>query len=63
MNEYEKMMAGGLYDANDPQLIRMRFKARSLLDKLNKSAHDIKSGERLRICKKIFGKVGKGFVS
>ena len=60
MTEYEKMVAGDLYHAENPRLIRMRFKMRSLLDRLNQSAQDIKTGERLRICKKIFGQVGKG---
>lgn len=61
MTQYEKMIAGDLYDANDAELVSMRYEVRALLDKLNKSAQDIKTGDRLRLCRKIFRKVGKGF--
>lgn len=60
MTEFEKMIAGQLYNANDPQLVRMRADARDLLDQLNTSVRDVKADERLEVCRKIFGRVGKG---
>lgn len=60
MTEYEKMIQGQLYSANDPELIRMRQEARTLLKQLNESVQDIKNGERLELCSRLFGKVGKG---
>lgn len=60
MTEYEKMIAGALYDANDAALVRMRRRARALLDALNVSAQDIKTGDRLKMCKQLFGRAGKG---
>lgn len=61
MSEYEKMIAGELYNANDPELVLMRRQARARLDQLNHSIQDVKEGERLDICLKLFGKAGKGF--
>ncbi len=60
MTEYEKMISGELYNASDAELVRMRKKARDLLNKLNSSVQDIKNGDRLALCKKLFGKVGSG---
>lgn len=59
MSEYEKMISGQLYNANDPELVLMRRQARARLDQLNHSVQDVKSGERLDICHKLFGKVGE----
>lgn len=61
MTEYEKMIAGELYNATDAELVTMRQKVRSLLDELNLSVQDVKDGKRLELCKKIFGKLGDGF--
>jgi maltose O-acetyltransferase len=60
MSEYEQMISGQLYNANDPELELMRRQARARLDQLNHSIQDVKSGERLDICQKLFGKTGKG---
>lgn len=60
MTEYEKMIAGELYNANDAELTRMRKEVRGLLSQLNQSVQDVRSGERLILCEKIFGKIGKG---
>ncbi len=61
MTEYEKMISGELYNANDAELVHMRQEVRELLSKLNSSVQDIRSGERLILCKQLFGKVGTGF--
>lgn len=60
MTEYEKMISGELYNANDVDLVRMRKETRDLLNELNSSVQDIKDGDRLDLCKRIFGKVGSG---
>lgn len=60
MTEYEKMTAGQLYNANDAELVRMRQEARTLLDELNKSVQDVRTGDRLALCLRIFGKAGTG---
>lgn len=61
MTEYQKMIAGELYNASDPALVSMRHKARELLDRINVSVRDIKDGPRLEFCKQLFGKVGEKF--
>ncbi|NLE65064.1 MAG: sugar O-acetyltransferase [Elusimicrobia bacterium] len=60
MTEYEKMISGRLYDARDPELVRMRRRVRTLLGQLNRSLQDVRSGRRLGICREIFGKMGSG---
>jgi maltose O-acetyltransferase len=60
MTEFNKMIKGEMYNANDPELVRMRAEVRDLLNELNHSVQDIKTGSRLDLCLKIFGKVGKG---
>ncbi len=60
MSEYEKMITGQLYNGNDAELVRMRHEVRALLDQLNRSVHDVRAGERLELCGRIFGRVGKG---
>lgn len=58
-SELEKMLAGELYIANDPELIAMRFKARSLFTKYNQTQAE-STIERIEILKDLFGKIGKG---
>lgn len=58
MREYEKMIAGEMYNALDPDLIEMRFKARALLTEINQSIQDIRQGPRLELAKKLFAKTG-----
>lgn len=60
MSEYEKMISGELYNANDAELTRMRAEIRASLTELNQSLQDVRSGARLELCRKMFGKVGAG---
>ena len=60
MSEYDKMIAGDLYDATDVELVKMRQEARGFLDELNRSVQDVKDAERLALCHKLFSKVGDG---
>lgn len=60
MIEYEKMISGELYNANDAELTQMRIKVRSLLTEINQSVQDVREGARLELCRKLFGKLGKG---
>ncbi|GAB1402817.1 sugar O-acetyltransferase [Elusimicrobiota bacterium] len=62
MNEYEKMISGNFYNAQNKELVKMRNKARLLLTKINKSLKEIKTGENLKLCKQLFAKTGKGFI-
>ncbi|WP_227806749.1 sugar O-acetyltransferase [Sedimentisphaera cyanobacteriorum] len=59
MTEYEKMMAGELYYAGDPELRKIRSYARSLLDEMNKSVSEIKPGQRYELAEKLFGRMGE----
>jgi len=60
MREYEKMIAGQLYDALDPELTRMRQGARDLCDTINRSTADLRGTDpRLELCANLFGRVGK----
>ncbi len=60
MNEYEKMISGELYNANAPELAERRKKARTFLTKINQSLLDLRGGERMELCKKLFGELGSG---
>ena len=55
--EREKMLAGELYDALDPELVADRYRVRDLCQKLNASS-DADEELRRKICKQIFGKGG-----
>jgi maltose O-acetyltransferase len=57
--EKEKMLAGELYDALDPQLSEERLQARLLLQQLNNSREDYPI-ERSRIIKKLIPNSGEG---
>ncbi|OXU14616.1 sugar O-acetyltransferase [Sedimentisphaera salicampi] len=59
MTEYEKMAAGKLYYAGDPELREMRKKVRILLDKINSSVSEIKQGNRYELGTELFGRVGE----
>lgn len=54
--EYEKMLAGELYDASDEQLMQMRVKARELMREYNLSIYD--KSLRREILQKLLGKIG-----
>jgi len=55
--EKEKMVAGEMYDAADPQLVQERQRARDLCKSLNAS-HAFEQGLRRRIFGKLFGRTG-----
>jgi len=64
MTEYEKMTAGEMYFALDPELVRMRNAARALLDEINASTAEMVPGDpRHEIFKRLFGSVGVGFLA
>lgn len=59
-SELEKMLEGELYNASDPQLTEMRFKARDLLMKYNRTSH--RDAElRTELIYGLFAEVGPGF--
>ncbi|HKO79544.1 MAG TPA: maltose acetyltransferase domain-containing protein [Chitinophagaceae bacterium] len=55
--EYEKMLAGELYDAGDRELLTMRIKAREGTREYNQTPFDKLLREKL--LKSLFHKVGK----
>jgi maltose O-acetyltransferase len=57
--EKQKMLAGELYDALDPQLSEERLQARLLLKQLNESREDYPI-ERSRIIKELIPNAGEG---
>ena len=60
MTEKEKMLAGELYQAGDPELAAERLKVRKLVKTFNDS--DPEDTEfRVSLIRKIFGKAGKNF--
>lgn len=59
MTEKEKMLAGELYDAQDPQLVAERRRARDLLARLNAS-RDGERELRMGMMRELFGGMGKG---
>jgi maltose O-acetyltransferase len=59
MTEKEKMLAGELYDAADPQLVAERRRARDLVARLNASG-DAERELRASILRELFGAVGEG---
>jgi maltose O-acetyltransferase len=56
-SEREKMLAGELYDALDPELVTGRAKVRELCAQLNATS-DAEMPLRTKLCKLIFGKGG-----
>jgi maltose O-acetyltransferase len=55
--EYEKMLAGELYDASDKKLMEMRIRARALMHIYNQTHYDKEQREIL--LQKLLGKIGK----
>lgn len=55
--EYQKMLAGELYDASDNELMQMRIKARALMHVYNQTAYDKQQREML--LQQMLGKIGK----
>ncbi len=58
-SEKEKMLAGALYDASDPELVAMRSRARRLTHAFNRSDPDDRV-ERARLLGELFASVGEG---
>lgn len=58
-SEKEKMLAGALYDASDPQLVAERQRARDLCRELNLSRQQ-DGQQRQRILRNLFGRIGEG---
>ena len=56
-SERDKMMAGELYDAFDPELVAARTRARDLCQALD-ATREIEADERWRICRELFGAGG-----
>ena len=56
--ERDKMLAGELYDALDPDLVSDRYRVRGLCQKLNAS-RDADENLRRDLCRQIFGKGGE----
>lgn len=60
MTEYDKMITGQLYNALDPELVKMRQDARQLLTKINQNLGDIReNGQDFGLCKSLFGDMGR----
>src|SRR5258705_2553747 len=55
--EYQKMLAGELYNAADPELTEMRIHARSFMKEYNQTSYDKQQREFL--LQKMLGKTGK----
>jgi maltose O-acetyltransferase len=56
--ERDKMLAGGLYDPFDPELVRARERARDLCQDLNATRESEAPERRRRILRDLFGKGG-----
>ena len=54
--QYERMLAGELYDASDPLLFRMRLKARDAMQVYNQTPYDREL--RTQLLKSMLGKMG-----
>src|SRR4051812_2087981 len=57
-NEWDKMLAGELYDPFDPDLIQARDRARDLCQALN-ATREAEQEERRRIVRELFGAGGE----
>jgi maltose O-acetyltransferase len=57
--EREKMLAGELYLASDPELLQMRRRARELTAAYNRTAQD-EAAERARLLRALLGRCGAG---
>src|SRR5438477_302322 len=57
--EREKMLAGELYLANDPELVEMRRRARELTAAYNRTTQD-EAAERARLLRALLGRCDPG---
>ena len=55
--EYQKMLAGELYDAGDKELMEMRITARTWMNEYNQTTYDKEKRELL--LQKMLGKIGR----
>lgn len=55
MTQWEKMMAGEMYDAADPELAELRRRAKELCHQLN---HTLDGGERQSLLQELLGRCG-----
>jgi maltose O-acetyltransferase len=53
--EWQKMIAGDMYDPLDPELVAARWRARDLCQELN-ATREAEEAERRRILRDLFGK-------
>ena len=58
MTEKEKMLAGQMYDASDPELAALRHQARIYRDQVNR---ELDSAKRNQLMKEWLGKTGEHF--
>ena len=58
LTEYQKMLAGELYDAGDEELMQMRMRARAWMEEYNATGYDKRKREIL--LQKLLGKIGTG---
>lgn len=56
-SEKAKMLAGELYRASDPELVRDRRRCRSLLQAFNAQPEE---GQRLELLRELLGRIGRG---
>ena len=54
-SEKEKMLAGDLYDCNDPELVKLREECRATLEELNNKSSIKRLDERRKILTRLFG--------
>jgi maltose O-acetyltransferase len=54
--EYQKMLAGELYDAGDNELAKLRIRARTWMQEYNQTVYD--KAQRTALIKKLFAKTG-----
>lgn len=54
-SEFQKMIAGEAYRADDPELDQLRKNCRRILDKLNRKTDDLASKEHLSLVAELFG--------
>jgi maltose O-acetyltransferase len=59
MTEREKMLAGELYSPYDEELSKLRYNARILTEKFNKTFYS-ESEEKIKLIKELFGSTGNG---
>jgi maltose O-acetyltransferase len=54
-SEWQKMIAGELYDPNDPELVQRRYDTRQFITQFN---HSVEPGDRERILRRLLPRAG-----